>query len=439
MPRRLPALLTLAVVLAVAVSLLLTPGRALAHNSLESSDPADGATLSTAPATMLLRFANAVPLDTLTVTLIDPTGARADLAGAAHGAEEREVVVPLPVLANGAHTLRWRLVGADGHAVTGRVDFTIALTPSSTPSTTAPPTTAPDPDPTAAEQDAGEPEQTPAAIGWLIRVAAYLALVVAVGAMAIHGLLDGAGRAATVLRLTAQRAVLAVGVASALQLLVLAADVGGVAPWSAWSWLDAATATNPGKALVARFALCAAALAILGPGRPVHRDLEHTTLGFLALAAWTTWAFTGHAGNRGSAWLGVPLDVAHHGAATVWLGGLAGLAWLSRKPRSDADLAEPARRFSRVAATAVAVLVVTGVAQTLRLHEGLPDLGTAHGRLLAAKVAALAVLLVVANGNRRRVAGPFPAAALHRALLTELALGVAIIGATAALVVSSPG
>ncbi|MFZ9433382.1 MAG: copper resistance protein CopC, partial [Burkholderiaceae bacterium] len=44
---------------------------AAAHNSLVASNPADGAVLDSAPGEIVWTFAKSVPLDTLTVTLID--------------------------------------------------------------------------------------------------------------------------------------------------------------------------------------------------------------------------------------------------------------------------------------------------------------------------------------------------------------------------------
>ena len=57
----------------------------------------------TAPTQITWVFDNAVPLETMTVTLIDATGARSELAGSTHGpAGDTEVVTPLPALAAGA-------------------------------------------------------------------------------------------------------------------------------------------------------------------------------------------------------------------------------------------------------------------------------------------------------------------------------------------------
>jgi methionine-rich copper-binding protein CopC len=71
----------LAVFAIVAIAIGLPGGTASAHNTLLGSDPADGASLTTAPTQITWQFDLAVPLETMTVTLIDATGARSELSG----------------------------------------------------------------------------------------------------------------------------------------------------------------------------------------------------------------------------------------------------------------------------------------------------------------------------------------------------------------------
>src|SRR5688572_12555203 len=114
----------LLLLVAVAAVVSLAPGIASAHNSLDSSNPADGALLDAAPGEIRWSFAKSVPLDTLTVILVDASGVRTEIGGSTHGSTDSEVVTPLPTLPGGETTVRWRLVGPDGHPVTGRVTFT---------------------------------------------------------------------------------------------------------------------------------------------------------------------------------------------------------------------------------------------------------------------------------------------------------------------------
>jgi copper transport protein len=145
--------------------------------------------------------------------------------------------------------------------------------------------------------------------------------------------------------------------------------------------------------------------------------------------------------------IGVVTDVAHHAAAAAWIAGLAIVGWIVIPTTTPDVLVVAVRRFSRVAAVSVAVLVVTGLIQSVRLVGNPRDLLAAdHGRYLAAKLVVLAAMLAVANVNRRRSdrrlddpttieqqLGP-----LRKAVVAEFAIGLVIVAITAAMVVSPP-
>ena len=191
-PARRLTVFVLIVLATVAAAFALPAGSVSAHNTLISSDPADGAILEAAPVQITWMFDQPVPLDTMTVTLIDATGARSDLAGSAHGASgDTEVITPLPALASGAVSVRWRLVGPDGHPITGRVDFTVeaavAVTSPATDTTqpavsaSAPPSTSPATDPPPSLDGGDDTFSTPSFLRWLLRYGSYLAIMAAVG------------------------------------------------------------------------------------------------------------------------------------------------------------------------------------------------------------------------------------------------------------------
>ncbi|HWQ11624.1 MAG TPA: CopD family protein, partial [Roseiflexaceae bacterium] len=102
--------------------------------------------------------------------------------------------------------------------------------------------------------------------------------------------------------------------------------------------------------------------------------------------------------------LAVALDWLHTAAMIVWLGGLLPLLAALRVARAEGERtpypAELAARFTRLAVTAVAVLVLTGLYATVQ-HVGRPELllGTTYGRALAAKLALFAVLLALGAAN----------------------------------------
>lgn len=109
--------LVTAALLAAALS-----GPAYAHTQLKAAVPADGSTVETAPAAFTLTFSEPARLTALSVQ--KDGGAEQKIAGlpAAASVEAR---VAAPKLENGRYTLNYRLVGADGHVINGKINFTV--------------------------------------------------------------------------------------------------------------------------------------------------------------------------------------------------------------------------------------------------------------------------------------------------------------------------
>ena len=451
------ALFVLGVCTVVVTSLGVFAGPAAAHNSLVSTDPADGASLAVAPTEITWVFDTAVPLETMTVTLIDATGTRTELAGSVHGAAgDTEVVTPLPALQPGEVSVRWRLVGPDGHPVTGRVQFVItaaaasdATSESSVPgAANAPlPTTAPPAGAVSSADEADESHSTSSVARWVLRYGSYLAIMAVVGILLTSAYVWSGAGTHPLLQRVLSGSLIAIAVLGFLQLLVIASDVSGAAPWASFGSIDAAMTTDAGMAFVIRIVLALVLWIVLFQYRAIHPDVYWTAVSFPALGLLATWAFAGHARSMRWPTVGVLTDVAHHAAAAAWIGGLAIVGWIVIPSTNPAVLVPAVRRFSRAAAISVTVLVVTGLAQTVRLVGGPADLLAAdHGRYLALKLVFLAAMLGVANANRRRVDRSLDDTAnlarqvgpLRKAVVTEFAIGLVIIAITAAMVVSPP-
>ena len=93
-----------------------------AHAHLEKSTPADGSTLSAAPAAIELRFSEPARLTALAIQKgQEPRQAITELPPTS----DREQRVALPTLAPGVYALTWRALAADGHVSSGVVHFTI--------------------------------------------------------------------------------------------------------------------------------------------------------------------------------------------------------------------------------------------------------------------------------------------------------------------------
>ena len=162
--------------------------------------------------------------------------------------------------------------------------------------------------------------------------------------------------------------------------------------------------TDAGMALAIRIVLALVMWVLLFQYGLVHPDVYWAAVTLPGLGLLATWAFAGHSASMRWPAIGVATDVAHHAAAAAWIAGLAIVGWIVI-PTCESDVVVPAvRRFSRLAAVSVAVLVVTGVVQTVRLVGNPMDLFEVdHGRYLAVKVVLLVVMLAVANINRRRI------------------------------------
>ena len=453
-----------AVLLAVVAAVAAGTGRASAHNTFESSDPADGA-VAAAPARISMVFTQSVPLDTATVQVIDASGARTEVTGLAHGPSGDNVLVaPLPPLAPGQVTVRWRLVGPDGHPLTDRIVFVVTAptTPPAAPASTgstpadaaamAPPvTTAPALAPIPAGAPPGGDDagfSTPDLLRWLLRYGSYLAMMVVVGIVLTDRLVWPGLAARPIFRTAVTRSLVAVAALGLLQLAVLASDISGRAPWSSWGSLDTAIDTGAGMALCVR-ALIAGGVWLLLFGLDVTDDeVRWVGVSLAGLGLLGTWAWAGHSATQRWPELGVPLDVAHHAAAALWIGALAitGLYTIHRV--GGATLGAVMLRLSRVAAVSVGVLAITGLVQSLRL-VGSPWrlFDVRHGMLLALKLVLLAAMLSLGAVNRRRVHADIARpertnvgliARMRQSILVEFGVGLAIIAVTAAMVVSPP-
>ncbi len=465
MRRRLLRLLVLATVCFGAIALTSQP--AAAHNSLAGSDPADGQTLAAALGQMVMDFAKSVPLETMSAEIVDAAGVRSALTGLKHGAADTQVVVLLPTLAPGTATVRWRLVGADGHQITGRVAFTLSRSATSTasatsvaptsaaavaaPASTASVTTIEAPgsaEPAEVGLEFSEPYATPALVRWLLRMLAYVAIMVVCAVAATAGFVWQGVWDEPVVQIVVRYA-LGTGVVTAVaQLLVTASDISGDPPWSSTGRLGGALQTDAGKALAIRVVVLALIVVALYMVRELSDSDRWTVVSSLALLALATWAFAGHSKSMRWALMGVPLDVIHHAAAAAWLGGLGIVGIVAYRVLDTADFARAVDKFGQLAATAVAAIVITGVLQTFRLiGNPFRILSVRHGQLLVLKLVVIAIMLKVADINRKRVAlrfktaersSPKAADMLRRAMGTELGIGALAIAVTAAMVVSPP-
>ncbi|WP_432838614.1 copper resistance CopC family protein [Dactylosporangium sp. CA-092794] len=127
-------------ILAAAAAVLLIPlmpaAPAWAHATLLKTDPADGATVTAAPAAVTFTFNQNVKQQFSTIVVTGADG-RSYSDGTPHSVDTTltQAVKPLPP---GEVQVAWRTVSADGHPIEGRFAFTNAApAPSAAASTAA--------------------------------------------------------------------------------------------------------------------------------------------------------------------------------------------------------------------------------------------------------------------------------------------------------------
>ena len=119
----------LAIGAALALVAAMTPIAALGHAGLESSSPAAGDTLATAPSAVTLVFDGELGPDGTGFTVTGPHGAvvgegELDLTVA----ERNQVSGVVEITQPGIYLVAWTIVAADGHEEEGDFVFTFAAT-----------------------------------------------------------------------------------------------------------------------------------------------------------------------------------------------------------------------------------------------------------------------------------------------------------------------
>jgi putative copper resistance protein D len=199
--------------------------------------------------------------------------------------------------------------------------------------------------------------------------------------------------------------------------------------------------------------------AVLGGLLAARRRWDTAALTWAALvvaaAMLASLAWAGHgAATAGSAGeLHLAGDIVHLLAAGTWLGTLPPLALLLTTARrtGNAALARAvSRRYSLLAILSVTALLAGGIVNTWFLAGSLPALvGTQYGRLLLAKIALFAAMLIVAAVNLLRLtprlsvttgaAAGRTAAQLQRNTLVEAGLGLGVVVIVGLLGTLPPG
>lgn len=457
----------------LSVLLFLAP-QASAHAVVVSSDPADGARLTKAPATVTLRFDEAVGLDLGYLRVVDGTGRRVDAGVASHprGNPTSVSVALKSGLGDGTYLASYRVTSADSHPVAGSLRFVVgngALGIGTAASGSASVNTA--------------ISSALAVSHWL----SFTGVGLVGGSWLIFTLWPSGQRRSAILRLVWSGWTLAVvGAVGEFLLQGPYAAGSGFGSMLHTSLLDDTLHVNAGQLLSLRLVLLGllgGALTALLAHHPRRRlSWAPEAAAIVVVGIVVTFAASGHSQSENPRWLAVLVDSLHLVAMIVWLGGLVTLLvaaltrlrpaaassdeedfaqfeWAQSQRESDtAELAAGLPIFSRIAMGCVATLAVTGTIQAWR-EIGTVDAitTTRYGQLVLFKVVLFAGLVVLgyfarnAVQNRPMRSGPTQAESkqvrpersalgrLRRTLLTEVTIGAVVLGATAVLISQPPG
>ncbi|WP_448062587.1 copper resistance CopC family protein [Cellulomonas hominis] len=143
-------------------TLLLGAGAAQAHNTLQSTDPADGSTVATAPERVTLTFDEPAQSLGTELVVLAPDGSTVSTGAAVlDGTSVSQALTG--ALPAGTYTVQWRVTSADGHPLSGELTF-MASAGTTVGAVSAPdsidPAAPAEPEPTATPQESPEPIMT---------------------------------------------------------------------------------------------------------------------------------------------------------------------------------------------------------------------------------------------------------------------------------------
>ncbi len=411
------------------------------ENSLSASNPADGATLGTSPALMTFTFTQPVGAnEPFTVAVgcgvpAQPQSTGIPLLGDDDVTFTVEVLSPFP---KGACTITWLLRDElDQPIATDLIAFSVAAdTPTASGDSTAVTI------PVASSASTVSVGDDVAAVGskggavWFGGLISTYSIMVLFGAVFIIGFGWPEG---PLYELTQRFTMWVWGFAvlgTYLHTAAVTASLTGssfTASMSPLSWTSTFTSGVVGAAAVAR--LLAVVLSGWVSYRPeaVLDDVSRPLALTAPAVAVATLAFGRVAGDV--VIIGLLVGILHVMAVAVWLGGAVVVSRAVLHGPGESDLVIAVRSYARLSFPAIVVVVLTGVAETMRLDGG-ALFTSSHGRVLILKSIAVVFMLFVAlkaralvsvRLARAEVMNRRDAARFRRVFGTEAMIGVVVL------------
>ena len=445
--------------LLVALAVLATPALLFAHAHLVRSNPAEHASLTAVPTTLSLWFSEKPEIKFTAVQLSDSSGGAVAL-GAVAAAESNGITVPIGgAMKPGRYTVTWRTAASDGHATSGKFDFSIA--PSAAAQTPTP-VTIPDtaqamkPDTVITHTTVPNSLIVPGNTSTFsapMRWAELVALLTLVGLVIFRlAVLPVAGWPQDLVAAASDRAIRlgrALLILFAIATLTRGFAQASLLPSFVGSRFAALAAVVENTRWGAAWAVGAvgAVVVIIGfllAGK-VFAGWIVAAIGLVVIAV--SEALTGHSGSVPHAAAAIAADVAHVLGAGGWLGGLTavmlcGLPVLRRLDEAKANDAgaKLVRAYHGSAMECVAVVLLSAIIAALTRFPSVSSLWTTpYGLALLRKTIFVAVVVGFGFYHWRRVVVPawtsHTLARFRRSAAAELVFGAVVIAFTAYLII----
>ena len=411
-----------------------------AHTDLEKSDPPDGATFHRLPARAELVFTEAVEPASVTVQVqgstlpVLPVTGRPEAVTIDLGSVERARTV----------TLRWRMIGSDGHGTEGSLTWHVG---GHKDGGSDPKDDVAAADPSGTSADPPSSLLRPTEVG--VRVVGYLAMALLIGGLIFVSLLWPAG--------AEDRRTRFVILASAVAGASAAVAEVAVTLWRADGSLSLTTALTEdfGRVDAARVILWAlAAVVVVGMAQGGETAVRSLAWRLGALVVGTglirVASMNAHASQGSDPAWGEVADFLHLVGVSAWVGGLVVLA-VGVLPRGRIDeLEQVVPRFSKVAMISVLLIIASGSILIWELIWPIDGLWSTHyNRVLVVKLSLFALVLAAAMASKRWVTRNVTSAPAARrrtavrdiriSVVAETVLVAGVVGAASVLATSSPG
>lgn len=413
-------------VLALSVLALAIPAAAWAHATLETESPGFQQDLRLSPRLVTLHF------DQFTlfpfVQVYNSAGRTFAGTATSHGLE---VSAPVRKLPTGDYTVRWHVLSADGHVVSGVWTFGVR-------ERALPPTEA---------YGASGPTRTEHVVRWLY----FCSFALLIGSLAFRLIcLRGLDVPATTLRRLVGLSL--AGVIASIEIGILAfclrcEDVLQL-PFTSYLYGDLtpiAQGTRFGIAFIWMTLGFALVSALIYLAWLLDRRLLLVGALLVSCGLLSGLSVSGHDGvDPGSSATTEIADWVHITAASMWIGGLVALAF-ALWPTAPALRRQVFVRFSRLATALVSLVLAAGIYLALVRVPHLRDLWTTgYGEVLLVKISLVAVAVVWGGVHHFLVRPRLPAASeglmsrLGVSIAGETMIGIAVLLVAAVLVDSNP-